>query len=184
MESSPGFSGLLGADGAVQRSKATTPPRLPVRPRRNLHLYDHEGNRAIAVTSLPWSFEASVRSGLNMDSNEAQPPDPLHALQFRLLRHPRSAMCAQPTGLREVTVIVRWIPLVTAAYGMRVARPARTTGSQLAATAPSSTGGRGPSSVTHRLAGKGPEGSRQPTRETRTLARLLSRGLIAASLAI
>jgi hypothetical protein len=36
-------------------------------------------------------------------------------------------MCAQPTGLREVTVIVRWIPLVTAAYGMRVARPARTT---------------------------------------------------------
>ena len=32
-------------------------------------------------------------------------------------------MCVQPTGLVEVTVVVRWIPLVTAAYGMRVARP-------------------------------------------------------------
>jgi hypothetical protein len=35
--------------------------------------------------------------------------------------------CAQSTELLEVTVIVRWIPLVTAAYGTRVARPARTT---------------------------------------------------------
>jgi hypothetical protein len=29
MESSPGFSGLLGADHAVQRSKATTPLACP-----------------------------------------------------------------------------------------------------------------------------------------------------------
>jgi hypothetical protein len=36
-------------------------------------------------------------------------------------------MRAQPTGLLEVTVTVRYIPLVTAAYGTRVARPARTT---------------------------------------------------------
>jgi hypothetical protein len=32
-------------------------------------------------------------------------------------------MCAQPTGLLEVTVTDRWIPLVPAAYGTRVARP-------------------------------------------------------------
>jgi hypothetical protein len=35
-------------------------------------------------------------------------------------------MRAQPTGLREVTVTDRYIPLVTAAYGTRVARPAKT----------------------------------------------------------
>jgi hypothetical protein len=46
---------------------------------------------------------------------------------FGLLPHPRSGMCAQPTGLLEVTVVVRWIPLETAAYGRWVARPARTT---------------------------------------------------------
>jgi hypothetical protein len=34
-------------------------------------------------------------------------------------------MRAQPTGLLELTVTIRWIPLVTAAYGTRVARPAR-----------------------------------------------------------
>jgi hypothetical protein len=36
-------------------------------------------------------------------------------------------MWAQSTGLLEVTVVVRWIPLVPAAYGTWVARPARTT---------------------------------------------------------
>ena len=36
-------------------------------------------------------------------------------------------MCAQPTELPELTVADRYIPLVTAAYGTRVARPARTT---------------------------------------------------------
>ena len=61
-----------------------------------------------------------------------------------------------------VTVTVRWIPLVTAAYGTWVARPVRTTmlapggdGSQL--------GGRvRPALGDHRLVGKSPEGSRQP----------------------
>jgi hypothetical protein len=46
---------------------------------------------------------------------------------FGLLPHPRSGTCAQPTGLLEVTVIDRYIPLVTAAYGTWVARTARTT---------------------------------------------------------
>ena len=41
--------------------------------------------------------------------------------------HPRSETHALPNGLLGVTVIVRWIPLMTAAYGTRVARPARTT---------------------------------------------------------
>jgi hypothetical protein len=36
-------------------------------------------------------------------------------------------MCTQPTGLLEVTVTVRSIPLVTAPYGTRVARPLTTT---------------------------------------------------------
>jgi hypothetical protein len=46
---------------------------------------------------------------------------------FDLLPHRRSEACAQPIGLLAVTVIVRWVPLVTAAYGTWVARPARTT---------------------------------------------------------
>jgi len=46
---------------------------------------------------------------------------------FGLLPHPRSGMCTLPTGVLEVTVIVRWIPLVTAACGTWVARPAGTT---------------------------------------------------------
>jgi hypothetical protein len=53
--------------------------------------------------------------------------DPLHAMQFRPSPPPRSETGTQPNGLLQVTVIVRWIPLVTAAYGTRVARPARTT---------------------------------------------------------
>jgi hypothetical protein len=47
---------------------------------------------------------------------------------FALLPQHRSGACAQPTGLREVTVIDRSIPLVPAAYGTRVARPVRATG--------------------------------------------------------
>ena len=43
-----------------------------------------------------------------------------------MLLHPRSEADAHPTGPVEVTVIIRWIPLVTAACGTRVARPART----------------------------------------------------------
>jgi hypothetical protein len=53
--------------------------------------------------------------------------DLLHAIQFWPTPHPRSAACALPSRLLRVTVTDRCIPLVTAAYGMRVARPARTT---------------------------------------------------------
>ena len=55
------------------------------------------------------------------------------------LHHLRSEADTQPTGLLVVTVTVRCVPLVPAAYGTRMARPARTTlrapggdGSQLA----------------------------------------------------
>jgi hypothetical protein len=46
---------------------------------------------------------------------------------FGLLPHPRSGAGTQTNGLLKVTVTVRCIPLVTAAYGTRVARTARTT---------------------------------------------------------
>jgi hypothetical protein len=46
---------------------------------------------------------------------------------FGLLHRPRSEPWAQPIGPLRVTVTDRQIPLVTAAYGTRVARPARTT---------------------------------------------------------
>jgi hypothetical protein len=55
-----------------------------------------------------------------------EPLTPCMPCSFGLLPHPRSGMRAQPTGLREVTVTDRYIPLVTAAYGTRVARPAKT----------------------------------------------------------
>jgi dihydrofolate reductase len=35
---------------------------------------------------------------------------------FGLLPNPRWGTCAQSNGLLEVTVVVRWIPFVTAAY--------------------------------------------------------------------
>jgi hypothetical protein len=41
--------------------------------------------------------------------------------------NPRSASGVQRNGLLEVTVVDRYVPLVTAAYGTRVARPATTT---------------------------------------------------------
>jgi hypothetical protein len=53
--------------------------------------------------------------------------DPCMPCSFGLLPHPRSEPGAQPYSVLGVTVSVRRIPLVTAAYGTRVARPARTT---------------------------------------------------------
>jgi hypothetical protein len=52
-----------------------------------------------------------------------------------------------------VTVIVRWIPLVTAAYGTRVARPTSTTMLAPGGDGASAAGGCGPTSVTNCLAG-------------------------------
>ena len=48
-------------------------------------------------------------------------------MQFRAASHARSEADAHPTGSVGVTVVDRYLPLVTAAYGTRVARPARTT---------------------------------------------------------
>jgi hypothetical protein len=108
---------------------------------------------------------------------------PCMPCSFGPLPHPRSGTCTPTIGPLEVTVGVRWIPLVTAAYGTRVARPTRTTrlarggdGSQLARRVRPVLGDRC-------LVGKSPEGSRQPGWETRTLARLLKRCLVAAALA-
>jgi hypothetical protein len=64
MESSSGFSGMLGADGAVQRSKATTPPRLARRPRRKVSLFADQTGSPNRRNWLGCLFEASVRSGL------------------------------------------------------------------------------------------------------------------------
>jgi hypothetical protein len=78
---------------------------------------------------------------------------------FGLLPHARSEAGVQSNGLPEVTVVVRWIPLVPAAYGTRVARPARTTmlvpggnGSQLGRRMRPALGD-------HCIVGKSPEGS-------------------------
>jgi hypothetical protein len=57
-------------------------------------------------------------------------------------------------GLLEVTVTDRYVPLVTAAYGTRVARPTSRRGCRLATTAPTLRVGWGPSRVTMGLVGK------------------------------
>src|SRR5215216_2092341 len=67
---------------------------------------------------------------------------------FGLLPHPRSGTGAQPYGALEVTVTVRWIPLVTAAYGTLVAWPARRPRLAPGAMAPSPAEDEAPSSVT------------------------------------
>jgi hypothetical protein len=56
-----------------------------------------------------------------------EPLTPCMPCSFGLLRCPRSGADAQHIDLHRVTVVDRWIPLVPAAYGTRVARPARTT---------------------------------------------------------
>src|SRR4029453_15332284 len=53
--------------------------------------------------------------------------DPLHTMQFRPPPPPQVRDGRQPDRPLGVTVTVRWTPLLTAAYGTRVARPARTT---------------------------------------------------------
>jgi hypothetical protein len=101
-----------------------------------------------------------------------------------LLPHPRSGAGTQPNGLLRVTVAVRWIPLVTAAYGTRVARKARTT-----------MVGRGGDGfhLNRRVRpilgdplprGQEPGGLAAAGWETRTLARRLKWCLVAAALAV
>jgi hypothetical protein len=52
---------------------------------------------------------------------------PCMPCSFEVLPHRRSGTGAQPNVPIRVTAIVRWLPLVTAAYGTWVARPAGTT---------------------------------------------------------
>jgi hypothetical protein len=89
---------------------------------------------------------------------------PLHACRFGLFERARSEPRVQPNGPLGVTVAVRCIPLMTAAYGMQVARPGGTTmhapggdGSLLGQKSEAVLGD-------HRLVGKSPEGSRQLVR--------------------
>jgi hypothetical protein len=62
-----------------------------------------------------------------MPAGWADCPTPCMPCSVAPCRRSRSGPCAQPNGLLRVTVTDRWIPLVTAAYGTRMARPARTT---------------------------------------------------------
>src|SRR5215213_10590136 len=78
---------------------------------------------------------------------------------FGLPLHPRSGTCAQPTGLLEVTVTDRWIPLVTVAYGTLVARPVRMTLEPRGAAVAALIVGLGPSSVTTASLPGSPPGS-------------------------
>jgi hypothetical protein len=98
--------------------------------------------------------------------------DPLHAMQFRAppppqVRDRRPAQRSSPSDRG-----CPWIPLVTAACGTRVARPVRTTMLEPGGDGSSAPKGRGPSSVTRRLVGKSPEGSRQPGWEDSNSGRL------------
>jgi hypothetical protein len=84
---------------------------------------------AIATGSAGWSVAnqlSQLRRGLT----------PCMPCSFGLLPHPRSPTCALPSGLVRVTVTIRCIQLVTAAYGTWVARMVRTTIVPLAATVP------------------------------------------------
>ena len=85
---------------------------------------------------------------------------------FGLLPHPRSGSRRQRNRHLRVTVIDRYVPLVTAAYGTRVARPARTT--TLPRDSDGSSSGRRvrPVPGAHCIVGKSPQGSRQPGEET------------------
>jgi hypothetical protein len=80
---------------------------------------------------------------------------------FGPLPYPKSGMGGEPNGFLQMTVADRYIPLVTAAYGTWVARPARTTMLRLAATAPSWDCKVRPVLGKPLHVGKSPEGSRQ-----------------------
>src|SRR5215212_10644956 len=61
------------------------------------------------------------------DHGRSTLPIPCMPCSFGLLPHPRSGSRSPAQRSSRVTVTDRCIPLVTAAYGTRVARPARTT---------------------------------------------------------
>src|SRR5215207_5836866 len=82
---------------------------------------------------------------------------PCMPCSFGLLPHPRSEPRAQLNDPLRVTVTVRWLPLVTAAYGTRVARPARTTWLGAAAIGSSFSAGGGPSRATRASLASAPQ---------------------------
>src|SRR5215207_1839990 len=82
---------------------------------------------------------------------------PCMPCSFGLLPHPRSEPRAQLNDPLRVTVTVRWLPLVTAAYGTRVARPARTTWLGAAAMGSSFSAGGGPSRATRASLASAPQ---------------------------
>ena len=87
---------------------------------------------------------------------------------FGLLPRRRSGTGSLPNGLLEVTVSIRWTPLVTAAYGTWVARPARTTMLALGGD-DFRLGGRVRTVLgNEHLVGKSPEGSWRLGDETQT----------------
>jgi hypothetical protein len=80
-------------------------------------------NRRNRLTSL---FGAYVCSGLISGVREPDLLTPCMPCSFGPRYSPWSAALTQLGDCRGLTVVVRWVPLVTAACGTRVARPART----------------------------------------------------------
>jgi hypothetical protein len=71
--------------------------------------------------------DEAIRSWCGIVGRDAAAPTPCMPCSFGPLHSPRSAPGDQLSDPRGVTVAVRWLPLVPAAYGTRVAQPARTT---------------------------------------------------------
>ena len=95
---------------------------------------------------------------------------PCMPCSFGLLPHPRSGACTLPNGSLGVTVSVRWIPVVTAAYGTRVAPPPERQCSHLTPTSQLDRRVR-PVSGEQLLVGKSPIGLAAAGWETRTPGR-------------
>jgi hypothetical protein len=91
----------------------------------------------------------------------AWPMTPCMPCSFGLLRWSRSAACGQHQGPLQLTVSVRYIPLVTAAYGTWVARPTRTTTLAAGRQRLQLAWRVRPVPDHRRLVGESPEGSRQ-----------------------
>jgi hypothetical protein len=116
----------------------------------------------VATPPVLRSSATRNRSGRQRTARPIKALTPCMPCSFRSMPHPRSEAGTEPNGLPGVTVTDRWIPLVTAAYGTRVARPARTTTMLRPGGDDSQLDRRvRPSSSYHCVAGKSPKGSRQ-----------------------
>jgi Domain of unknown function (DUF4386) len=74
-------------------------------------------------------WQTTLRAGVGdakclVELRGFEPLTPCMPCSFALLHYPRSAMCAQFNDPLRVTVVIRWIPLVTAPSGTRMARRA------------------------------------------------------------